>query len=102
MTAPTPADHGDVPAMRLDELPGDREAKAAAFHTGIGLRATPEEQVEDRLALLERHAGPGVDHVDDRLAPLGPGTHGDRASGRGELDRVGDEVVDDRAQLVRV
>ena len=57
------------------------------------------------VALLGRHAGPGIDHVDHRLAPA-------RRTARaatemvpprgGELDRVADQVVDDRAQLLRV
>ena len=34
----------------------------------LGLGPPAEEQVEDRLALLHRHAGAGVEHLDHRLA----------------------------------
>src|SRR2546423_5172093 len=70
VTARTVADDGDLAAMRLDQLARDGQAEtrpldAAAFR---GLGTPAEKQIEDRLALLRRHAGPGIDHFDHRLA----------------------------------
>ena len=65
--------------MRLGELARDGEAEAGAFDAAARLGAAAEEGVEDRVALLRRHAGPGIDHVDHRLrARLAAGARGDR------------------------
>src|SRR5258706_5326496 len=57
VTAAGPADHGDLPAVRLDELARDRQPKPATLDTRFGLGAAARKKIEDRLALLRRHAG---------------------------------------------
>ena len=61
-----------------------------------------EERVEDRLALLGRHARPGIDHVDQRLVAARAREHRHVAARGRELHRVADQVVDHGAQLLRV
>src|SRR5437588_9068013 len=64
------ADDGDLAAVRLDQLARDGKAQTRALDPAAfrGLGTPAEKQVEDRLALLRRHAGAGVDHFDHRLA----------------------------------
>src|SRR5512134_3648431 len=64
------AEHSDAPTMRLDQLARDGEAKPGALHTPPGGRgalgpAAAEEQIEDRLALLLRNPGPGIQNFND-------------------------------------
>src|SRR3954471_22073256 len=64
VTAARAADHGDLPAVRLHQLARDRQAKAAALDARLGLGASAKKKIEDRLALLRRHAGARVHHLD--------------------------------------
>src|ERR1041385_5041729 len=103
MTAASLGHDGDLAAVRLDELARDGEAEAAALDAhALALAAATEEQIEDRLTLLGRHARSRIDHLDHRLARLHARLDGDSAARWSELDCVADEVVDDRAQLVRI
>src|SRR5438477_6186390 len=102
MSARTLVDYSDLPAVRLDQLAGDRQAKAAAFDAaGVGLGPPAKEEIEDRLALFRGHARPAVHHLDHRFARQRTGADRNRAARRRELHRVRNQVVDDRAQLLR-
>src|SRR5690348_17604034 len=103
MTAASLGHDCDLAAVRLDKLTRDGEAEAAALDARfLALAAAAEEQIEDRFTLLGRHPRARIDHFDHRLARLHARLHSDAAAWRRELDCVADEVVDDRAQLVRI
>src|SRR5205085_3646998 len=103
VAARTAADHRDLAAVRLDEFARDGESQPRALDAAAlrGLAAAAEEEVEDRLALFRRHAGAGVHHLDHRFAAGGARAHGDRAARGRELDGIRDEIIHDRAQLLR-
>src|SRR5581483_12345134 len=98
------AHHRDVAAVRLGELARDGEPEPAALHparhAALAARAAAEKEIEDGLALLGRHAGPGVHHLDHRLAADHARFYRDRAARRRELHRIADQVVEDGAQLL--
>src|SRR6266850_3958355 len=100
------AHYGNLSAVGLYQLARNRQAEAAAldaaFPAVVGLGPAAEEQVEDRLALLRRHARPAVHHFDHRFAGEQACAHRDGTARRRELHRVGNQVVDDRAQLLRI
>src|SRR5437773_12494042 len=68
------ADHGDLAAMRLDQLALNGEAEPGSLDAGFGLGPAAKKQIEDRLALFRRHAGARVHHLDHRLAGKRPRT----------------------------
>ena len=104
MPARFSAEHGDLAAVRLDQLARYGEPEARAFHAAHGaddggLRpAAAEEQVEDRLALLLRHAGPGIQNLNDGFscdrARIGRTAS---AAGKAQL-RFNAEAVDERIE----
>lgn len=93
--APERAGDLDLPVVRPDELGDDGEADAAPGAAG-GRLAAPEP-VEDQRQLVGCDAGPCVGHPQlCRAARPGPERH--PAAGRGELERVAQQVGDDLVQ----
>src|SRR3954466_9327673 len=100
--AASAADDRDLAAVRLDELPCNGKPEPASLDAGFRLGPAAKKEIEDRFALFRRHAGARVHHLDDRLARERAGAHRDGPAGRRELHCVRNEVVDDRAQLLRI
>src|SRR3954469_7470625 len=92
----------DRPAVRLHDRPADREAEPDPLDRALGRARGAVEALEQALVLRGGNADPRVLHLDPRtlLRPAEP--HGDAPAGRRELDRVGDQVVDDLAQAVGI
>src|SRR5919198_941559 len=61
-------DYSNLTAVGFNKLAGNCEPKSRALDAGIGFGAAAEEQIEDRLTLLCRHAGTRVHDFDHRLA----------------------------------
>src|SRR5262245_35393959 len=75
---------------------GDGQAQPGPDHgPGVG---GPVEAVEDVVEVRGGHAHAGVGHLDDHPVALGGGGHGDGAGSGGELDGVGQQVVDQGPQ----
>src|SRR5258705_10823346 len=102
MTARGPAHDADPAAVGLGELARAGEPESSAFDAPARLGAAGEKRVEDRIALFGGDARTGVDDLDDRLSAVRVREDGDGAATRRELHRVAEQVVEDRAQLLRV
>ena len=98
----------DVATEQLGQLADDREAEPGplvlagqdglALAGGLGLA----ELLEDRLAIVFGDADAGVLDLDEDESALGAGPEGHTSPLRGELDGVGQQVVEDLSQLARV
>src|SRR5690606_3108163 len=80
---------GDAPAVGLDDALGDGQPKPEADVARL-LRAP--EAIEDVRERVRRDAGPLVLHREADAAPRARGRDHDAPAGRGELQRVADEV----------
>ena len=98
----------DVAAQELGELSNDREAQpgpvilAGQHVVGLAGELGLAEFLEDRFPVFLGDSDPRVLDLDHHEPALGPGTQGDAPSLGRELDRVGEQVVEDLPQLARV
>src|SRR5439155_3751053 len=83
--------HPDPPAVELDELATERQAKASAFDL---LRRRPDltELLEDRLLILGSDADAGVGHRDLHQVVHDPCPNVDASMLRRELHGIREEV----------
>src|SRR6266581_5381881 len=91
--------------MGLNVFPGDRQAEAAThdFSTLDAMAAgAAEEGIEYLFAFVRRDSRALVGDVEDGEAAFLVQANLDALAGRSELDGVGDQVVDDDAQLFRI
>ena len=92
-----PARHGrlglELPAVRLDDLPRERQPQPGAALLG------GEEGLEEPRPRLARHARPGVRHAHLDHAVLGVRRHGERAALDHRLAAVAHQVHEDLPQL---
>jgi hypothetical protein len=85
-----------------DDRPRNREAETDARDRALFGNRAPEEALEEALALRGGNVGAAVPHLDeDRAVPLEE-CQLDAAAVRGELHRVGEEVVDHLPETVCV
>src|ERR1019366_6132867 len=93
---------GDVQlaVVGVHELGDDGQADAAAGDSGSVLAAV--EPVEDAGQLIGRDARSGVADLQPGLQLVRPGLQQDAAAGRGEFQRVGEQVRDYLVQPSRV
>src|SRR5256885_8316188 len=89
----------DAAAVRLGELARDGESQPGAFHSSARLRASPEEGVEDRIALFLGDTRAGIHHIDHRGGVYRARLHRKDSPGGRELHRIADEVVQDGTDL---
>src|SRR5258706_9648628 len=101
MAARGPAHDADAAAMGLGELARDRKPESGALDAPARFGAPAEKRLEDGVAFLRRHPRPGIDDLDDRLAAVGARKDRDGAATRRELHRVAEQIVENRAQLLR-
>ncbi len=95
------ARHLDGAAEQLDEPLHDRQPHPRAFEAARARRVQLGELLEDQRNLRMRHARPRIaDDEHQQRRPL-PQLHA-HGAGLGITDRVGDEVVDDLANPVRI
>src|SRR5690349_17267207 len=92
----------DDSAMDSRIFASDRKAKTGTLHPSFRGRGALVERLEDPFAVVDRHPRPLVHHIEYRAAILAMHDEPDGARSRRILDRVGHEVVDDRADLFRV
>src|SRR5262249_54246253 len=90
----------EAAAVELDQPSGEREAESGAFGPLAVRRLF--ELLEDRLELLWRDAGAGIGDGDFDPAFVEPGGEVYATRGRGELDRVGQEIEDNLAHATPV
>ena len=89
--------------MQLDQRLGQRQAEARALVALAQRVLDLAEGRERHRDVLERHADTVVGDLEHEPGVRArPGRDLDRAAGRGELDRVGEQVVQDLAQLAPV
>ena len=96
-----------VAAEELGQLADDRQAQAgprcSRVRTGRpGPTRRPGGTSRRSAPVLLGDADAGVGHLDDDVPPLGVGPERDPAALGRELDRVGEQVVQDLLQLARV
>jgi hypothetical protein len=82
----------------LDHLLHQAQAEPGAGDPGRVRRAV--ERAEDLLAVLRRDAEPLIADADDRRGACGPSGDLDAAATRRVLDRVGEQVDEDLADLL--
>ena len=84
--------------MVAHDAVGERQAEAGAGADRLG----GEEGLEDLVAQLVRHAGTGIEDLDDRVAALGPGDHLDVVPGPAGIAGVGEEIHQHLGKALRV
>src|SRR5258706_98287 len=97
-----PSHDVDAAVMGLGDLARDRKPESGALDAPARFGASAEKRLEDGVAFLRRHPRPGIDDLDDRLAAVGARKDRDGAATRRELHRVAEQIVENRAQLLRV
>jgi hypothetical protein len=86
--------------MRPGQFGGDRETDTAA--RGLRCPLATEEPVEDARQFLGGNADAGVGDFEHGIGAGRPGDDRDLPAGRGELQRVGEQVGDHLMQPARV
>jgi len=93
----------DAPALRLGEPLGQRQAEARSLVALVGAGVELLELDEQLGHVLRRDADPGVFDLEaERVLPLGGGADRHLPFLGRELDGVGEEVVEDLLEAVRV
>ena len=89
--------------MKLNESLGEGETKTEAREPARDGILAPAKWIKDPLLLLWADPDPGITDRDHKDATV-PDTsrHGDLAFFGGKLDRIGDEVLEDLAELMEV
>src|SRR5690606_14188910 len=85
----------DAPLMALDDAVDHGESKTAALPYGLG----GKERGKDVFRLSLGNPGPLIGNLQHHLAHLLQHFHGDAAFGRGEIDRVHDQIEEHLGQL---
>ncbi len=94
--------HLNLAAQQVRQLAGDRQAQARAAITSVGGAIGLAERLEDRRLLLRRDADAGVAHREGQHAAIARlDAQGDRAL-LGELEGVGQQVLEDLLQALAV
>ena len=89
--APRPVRLGpSTAAVRLRKAADDREAEPSAWPLGCARAAL--ERLEDRKEVFRRQAHPLVPDSDDHFTALGVDRHRNPRLGRGELDRILEQI----------
>ncbi|MCY1443422.1 hypothetical protein D9M71_598350 [compost metagenome] len=92
----------DLASEQMRQVTGDRQPQASATITAIAGAIDLVEGAEDRLLLIGRNADAGVtDCEHDTAASLEADVHADLAT-LGELDGVGQQVLEDLLQALTV
>src|ERR1700675_746524 len=99
MAAAAAADDLDAAAVGLGEFARNGESQARSLGTPERTGPAAEKCLENRFALLRRHAGPAVDDIYRGQAGAFTRLDENFSAGRGELDRIAEQVVDYRAQF---
>src|SRR6185436_10240864 len=89
-------------AVSIDDFLDDGKAEARALFAAGRTRAQLLERAEQQLSLVFRDAGTLVLHAEREVAVARAQGYLHRGARRRELDRVADDVVDDRAEARRV
>ena len=91
--------HPDAAAMRVDDMPRDRqpEARAARFARPGGVY--PVESLENSLQVGLRNADARVGHRECYVVAVGAGLHFNLPAGRRVLHRVVEQILQHFAQL---
>src|ERR1700722_20129428 len=89
-------------AMRVDELGDDREADSGALDVAALRRFSLVERLEDSIALFRGYPWTAIHHIEYELLPLGARMQRNGPAARRELDRIGEQIVENQAHLAAV
>src|ERR1700681_3137840 len=91
----------DGALVHIDELVDHRQSDAGAAHVPAW-GATGIERVEDPGPVFMRNTGAAIAHLEHQLLAAGPGTQIDDAAARGVLDCIGQQVLQNQADLAPI
>ena len=94
--------HPDAAVVDLDDVAGNGEAEAGAANFARAGRIHPIKALENSLLIGPRNADSRVGDGKDDFMPFGAGTRGDLAAGRGVLNGVVEEVLENFLKAVGI